>query len=92
MIYFAQMEMPGAPIKIGYTTKGEYLKRKQLHSYCPYPITFLAMVPGTTADEKALHRRFRAHRVRGEWFHPVPELLAVIAGYASDSPSVKGAM
>lgn len=26
------------------------------------------------------HRRFAAHRTRGEWFAPAPELLAYIEG------------
>ena len=36
----------------------------------------LCFQPGTPADEKALHAKWRPHRAHGrEWYHPAPEIL-----------------
>jgi hypothetical protein len=42
-------------------------------------------MPGGRRAERELHRRFEAHRLRGEWFAPVPELLAFVETLASAS-------
>jgi hypothetical protein len=35
--------------------------------------------PGSTDDEKRLHLLVDKHRIRGEWFRPEPEVLALVA-------------
>lgn len=79
MLYFALAEGVGH-IKIGFTDgedAGERLATLQTGS--PVPLRLLGTLPGSLEDEKDLHRRFAAHRVTGEWFKPVPELLAIIS-------------
>lgn len=67
----------GGPIKIGYgydpqARLGELQvgNHQQLH--------LLATASGGRAEEMKLHQRFAAHRLRGEWFAPAPELLQFV--------------
>ena len=64
-------------IKIGTATD---LKERlsNLQAGNPMPLTVLAVVPGKRAEERALHAEFAEYRAAGEWFKPVPELLARI--------------
>lgn len=76
-VYFIRSGETG-PIKIGISRdvarrKGE-LEREEKEK-----LTVLATVEGTMADERTLHQRFAEHRLHGEWFAPVPELLSHIA-------------
>lgn len=78
MIYFFQAEGVGH-IKIGFTDGTDASFRlADLQTGSPVPLRLLGTMPGTADDEKNLHRRFAAHRVHGEWFLPVPDLLALI--------------
>jgi hypothetical protein len=43
-------------------------------------LALLKCVPALPVEEVRLHARFRATKVRGEWFRPTPELLAYIDG------------
>lgn len=78
-VYFVQPENDSAgPIKIGFSV--DIRKRlQQLNVSNIARLRVLAEMPGTVSDEAALHRRFDAHRLHGEWFSPVPELLELIA-------------
>ena len=42
-------------------------------------IFLLGTIPEEIMTEKFLHEYFDNHRVRGEWFHPSPELLELAA-------------
>ncbi len=42
----------------------------------PYQLTLLAVLPGDR--ENKLHNKFRAHRVRNEWYKLVPEIVRYI--------------
>lgn len=77
MIYFVQAGDAG-PIKIGYTGS---LKRRlpHLQNGAHEPLKVLGVRQGDQSDEKALHRRFDAHRLRGEWFRPDNEILAFLS-------------
>jgi hypothetical protein len=78
MIYFAEAVGVGH-IKIGFTAGDDAACRlESLQTGSPVPIRLLGTLPGTADDEKDLHRRFGAARVCGEWFKPVPELVALI--------------
>ncbi len=50
-----------------------------LSTSTPLSLDVLAVIDGNWNTEQALHRRFARARIRGEWFRPVPELLAHIA-------------
>lgn len=76
-VYFVQALDVGL-IKIG-LAKNIRKRLSGLDSQSAVALTFLGYVPGGRAVELELHARFGSHRVRGEWFHPVEELLALIA-------------
>lgn len=84
MIYFIQAEGIGH-IKIGFTADADAaIRLAQLQTGSSVPLRLLGTIPGELEDEKNLHRRFAASGVGGEWFMPVPELLAAIP--PSNSP------
>jgi hypothetical protein len=76
MIYFIQAN-EGGPIKIG-TSVRLSLRIKQLAKEERRTIRVLGIMPGSYADEAALHRRFRDILDHGEWFRPEPALLNLI--------------
>lgn len=77
-VYFIQA-VAGGLIKIG--VAGHVTGRfGDIQRMCPIPLTILATVPAAgQALETELHQRFAFARRHGEWFEPVPELLAYIA-------------
>ncbi|MDH6489698.1 GIY-YIG nuclease family protein [Streptomyces sp. SAI-127] len=54
------------PVKIGKGNPAERLAELQTGN--PFPLVILWTGPGELALEQALHARFAAYRVRGEWF------------------------
>lgn len=76
-VYFIQAGTSG-PIKIG-TARNAIARMEALQISCSEELRLLAFIPGDQIVERALHREFRADRMRGEWFEPSPALLARIA-------------
>ena len=77
-VYFVRAEGLGL-IKIGYAR--DALERlRTIGVRCPVEVNLLASmwVKDAKATEAELHRRFKADRVRGEWFRETPDLLAAI--------------
>lgn len=89
-VYFAQSE--NGLVKIGYCKDLQYRVYGLRHA-TRGSIEVLATIEGFTdsrdarAAEKCLHTRFAAHRVKGEWFNPAPELTNFIADAAMQAPS-----
>ncbi len=54
-------------IKIGHTTNLRS-RLRSLRTATPKELRVLLIIPGARDDEQELHRKFEAHRVRGEWF------------------------
>lgn len=77
VVYFAQLGT-GGPIKIGRAVNVEK-RLRCMQTSVPEALRLLATSAGGPTEERALHRRFLGHRVRGEWFRPAPELLEFIA-------------
>lgn len=75
-VYFIQMGEDG-PIKIGYSLDPEK-RLATLQTSSPEPLSLLVTIKGGKTLEKSLHDRFAAHHKRGEWYEPVPNLLAYI--------------
>jgi hypothetical protein len=71
-IYFIS---DGDRVKIGYTARNPHRRLKQLQTGSSRRLYLLAAMPGTMADERALHERFASLRVSGEWFAIEPALL-----------------
>jgi len=69
VVYFVLF---GDRIKIGFTTSMETRMRVIPHD------KILATMPGTISTERQMHKRFKEHRVNGEWFTPAPELMEFI--------------
>jgi hypothetical protein len=65
-------------VKIGWTSKhprAENGRLAQLQTASHVPLNLLGLIAGTQADEHALHVRFAAYRLRGEWFRAIPEIV-----------------
>lgn len=70
LIYFAQF---GDRIKIGFSTDVTGRMKSIPHD------KVLALIPGSFASERALHKKFDAIRITGEWFANDPRLTSYIA-------------
>lgn len=82
--YFIQRGDDG-PIKIGRTT--DVTKRlAALSTACAEPLHVLGVMDGN--HETRLHRKFAAHRIRAEWFAPVPEILEEARAASAYVPTV----
>ena len=76
VVYFLQA---GPFVKIGKASFGDVGARiEDMQTGCPYDMRILAVVPGDLKEERALHSRFSAFKVRGEWFRLEPELSSHI--------------
>jgi hypothetical protein len=76
-VYFVRDDAAGA-VKIGWTRQLAS-RLAALQTASANRLVLLGRIPGSLADEAALHQRFAGHRVRGEWFRADPELLAAVA-------------
>lgn len=90
-VYFAEAD---GFVKIGYSTNVE-ARLRSLSTGAPFPVRLIGSHPGTQADEAALHRKFRDHRVSGEWFRASDEIRRVAqTGFEPclrvNTPSVTG--
>jgi hypothetical protein len=61
-------------IKIG-TALNPTTRLADLQVGNPQPLELIGAVPGSRAQEKALHAEFAEHRSIREWFNPTPALL-----------------
>ncbi len=75
MVYFIQDTHTGN-IKIGYAADPQ-ARLATLQTGCPSTLILLGSIPGGLEGERALHSRFRKHRVRGEWYRPDPAILSL---------------
>jgi hypothetical protein len=73
--YFIQVGDDG-PIKIGQTSSPE-ARIRAIDAFNPSKLNVLLVIK-CRGHERALHVRFAQHRLKGEWFAPAPEILAVI--------------
>src|SRR3954462_9184799 len=76
-IYFLQTG-DGGPVKIG-STADVRARVQFLQCGSPERLRLLGVVDGDVFDERRVHRLLAAHRIRGEWFKPAPEVLAAAA-------------
>lgn len=75
-VYFVRS---GNAIKIGIS----YSPKKRLRGIATDnhgELKLLLAMPGNAARERGLHKKFKKHRIRGEWFNLVPEITKYIAG------------
>lgn len=68
----------GCYVKIGFTSGPIEYRLVGIQTGAPEKLTVVAQFDGTVPQERALHRRFSAHRSYGEWVHREGELAAWI--------------
>lgn len=86
-VYFVQDQSRDYRIKIGKTIYlgwriGEI--RKELGGDAK--VVGVGEFIGSLLHEKHLHRAFSDARLRGEWFHPIPDLLEFVRAVGHESP------
>lgn len=87
-LYFLQ-EVPNGPIKIGFTGSGTpegRLRSCQIGN--ARELALLAAVRAPLLEDARWLARFASQRIRGEWFHQTPELLAAIADVERRPPEI----
>lgn len=62
--------------KIGWSKDAGFARLRELQTGNYEVLVGLAEIPGTTADEYALHLRYEADNILNEWFEVSDELLA----------------
>lgn len=80
-VYFAASNIDGEQceaIKIGFSNDPRR-RVKELSTASSSTIHLVVAIPGTRADESALHEAFADHRLNGEWFAPHEDIRALIA-------------
>lgn len=86
MIYIVQ-DTASSLVKIGFTDSARR-RLSKMQSDCPTELRLVALLDGSRNAERELHVQFSAHRERGEWFRPHPDILML--GEASASlPTLK---
>lgn len=80
-IYFLWV---GDAIKIGFS-KDPVIRLSQLRPGLSDKPKMIVCFPGTMRDEKRLHRRLKAQKLRGEWFRANPTVIAVMQYAMADA-------
>jgi len=75
-VYFIQC---GEAVKIGRSVK-PFERVASLSTSNHQALELLATTPGSSAEEKALHKKFAAYHIKGEWFRYSAEIAKFIAG------------
>jgi hypothetical protein len=66
-------------VKIGYTSGEPEVRLKQLQTGSASSLRLIACHPGSSTDEREIHARLAASRVRGEWFETSEDVLSYIS-------------
>jgi hypothetical protein len=86
-VYFLQPAgKPSAPVKVGFSERSIVTRLRNLQTASPEPLAFLAAIPGTRDTERALHQRFAASRICGEW-HEAGAILEYLGGLGREAAS-----
>ncbi|CCM77102.1 GIY-YIG nuclease family protein [Rhizobium mesoamericanum] len=78
-VYFIKPVGQAGPIKIGHSEYPPY-RLASLQTWSPVELEVVSRVEGTRELEKAIHERFAHCHLRGEWFSPDEELVALAEG------------
>lgn len=66
-VYFARRGTSKSRVKIGFA-KDPFKRLAMLQTGADERLNIIALLPGTPADERAIHREFADCRIIGEWF------------------------
>lgn len=87
MIYLAKVV--GQPIyKIGFSNKPK-LRYKNLSQANPFYLEPVIERNGSMALEQDVHRACAPYRIKGEWFHECPEVVAAFCKAYDRYPEIK---
>lgn len=78
-------------IKIG-VANNPMSRFRSIQCGSPTELRIVGLIWGPRTNEKKLHRKFREHRVRGEWFDAAPDLIAYIEENGRITPEIKETM
>jgi len=73
-VYLMQIGEDG-PMKVGHAYK-PHARLNSVQAHCPWTVRLVGLLDGDYVTERALHAKYEAQWIRGEWFKPSPELLA----------------
>ncbi len=82
MLYAIRLGDDG-PIKIG-RAKNPKSRIGGLQVACPYPLRLLAECDWHDSNELIIHHHLRHSYMRGEWFEPTEDVLAVVSYMRGD--------
>lgn len=82
-VYVIGFEADSTAVKIGFASDVED-RRCTLQTSSHRVLKVLAVINGTIATEKGLHREFAADHIRGEWFRLSPQIEVFIAQNSPD--------
>lgn len=75
------------PVKIGWSERPPESRLFELQPGNPQQLRLLLSIPACPPDERRLHARFAAHRIRGEWFEWCDDLHFLYTSLApKDAP------
>lgn len=72
-VYMIQAGEGGA-VKIGFSANPKS-RLSKMRTDLPHHLIVLRLLQGDMTTERALHKRFSEHRIRGEWFRFDPEMM-----------------
>jgi hypothetical protein len=78
MTWIYAIQAGTGPVKIG-TSDDPARRLRMLQTGSAEPLHGIGAWEGLRDEERLLHAEFAPARIRGEWFEPVPALLAVVA-------------
>ena len=87
-IYVIQVGKDG-PVKIGFTASNPKTRRSSIQASHHATLILRGTIEGSEKTEKALHARFSATRIRGEWFAVSPELREFMENLTPVPPAPK---
>ena len=79
-VYFVRAK--NGPVKIGYTSGKPEKRMRDLRVAMFAELELVGFIEGDRALEKSLHRQFKEHKIRGEWF----DFAGAVAEYIKGLP------
>lgn len=89
-VYFIQ-EGENGPIKVGHAANPLH-RLASLQTGNPRELRLVGSIPGGAKDEKRIHEWLSPWWIRGEWFHPDPEVLRAASGQEEADGAELGAV
>ncbi len=79
---------PKIGYKIGFTAQPLAKRIASIQNGCPAKLLLMFAIKGGKAEERAIHRFLRPHRLRGEWYKMSAERIIIRIGIIENYMSV----